>query len=565
MGSFIFMVQLHTMTQESVLTILKMGHNVFLTGGAGSGKTYVLNAYIKYLKEHDVSVAVTASTGIAATHMHGMTIHAWSGIGIKEFLSDYEIDQMESKRYLFERYEKTKVVIIDEISMLSGVFLDTFDRLCRALKRNPEVPFGGMQIILSGDLFQLPPISKGESQVKFVTDSSAWKNMNLAVCYLTEQHRQDDDVFTGILNAIRTNTIDETHQELLSSRMVIYDEETFQTTTKLFTHNQDVDQINTRELSLLPGEEMRYEMTSRGKNSVVESLKKSCLSPETLCLKIGTEVMFVKNNFDKGYVNGTRGTVIDFEDGMPIVQTLNNKEIRLSYEHWIVDDEGREVASISQIPLRHAWAITVHKSQGMSLDAAVIDLSKTFTYGMGYVALSRVRKLSGVHLVGFSDKALHSDPTVRVLDEQFQKISSATEKRVSELTKEKIQKTQEDFILSSGGSLSVVQKEKRVANENKKPTHIISYELIKEEKSIDEVANIRGLADITIISHLEKIKESGVDVSFKHIMLPKKDQKIISDAFSKMEDDKLSPVKTYLDSKKKEYDFTTLRIARLFI
>ena len=154
------------MTQHDALNIMKMGTNVFLTGGAGSGKTFVLNAYIKYLKEHDVDVAVTASTGIAATHMGGMTIHAWSGMGIRDYISDYDIDQMEEKKYLWDRYDKVQVLIIDEVSMLSGNFLDNLDRICRSFKREPEKPFGGIQVVLCGDLFQLPPIPPRPSMTR---------------------------------------------------------------------------------------------------------------------------------------------------------------------------------------------------------------------------------------------------------------------------------------------------------------------------------------------------------------------------------------------------------------
>ena len=145
------------MTQSEALAIMKMGKNVFLTGGAGAGKTFVLNQCIRHFQEHDVSLAITASTGIAATHIGGMTIHAWSGMGIKENLSDWDIDQLEEKKYLWDRYQKVKVLIIDEISMLSGTFLDSLNRLCQAMKRNSE-PFGGIQVILCGDLFQLPPV-----------------------------------------------------------------------------------------------------------------------------------------------------------------------------------------------------------------------------------------------------------------------------------------------------------------------------------------------------------------------------------------------------------------------
>ena len=194
------------MTQAQALAIMKIGKNIFLTGGAGTGKTYVLNEYIRYLREHDISVALTASTGIAATHIGGMTIHAWSGIGVREYLSEYDIDTLEEKKYLYDRYQQVQVLIIDEISMLSGNYLEMLDRLCRSMKRNHEKPFGGIQIILCGDLFQLPPVMSGQdsnSNKKFAFASKAWKELNLAICYLHTQHRQDEGDFTVVLNELR--------------------------------------------------------------------------------------------------------------------------------------------------------------------------------------------------------------------------------------------------------------------------------------------------------------------------------------------------------------------------
>lgn len=553
------------MTQENALRIMKMGHNIFLSGGAGSGKTYVLNTYIQWLKDHDISVAVTASTGIAATHMHGQTIHAWSGIGIREYLSDYDIDAMESKKYLWDRYEKTQVLIIDEISMLSGNFIDMLDRLCRAFKRN-EKPFGGMQVVLSGDLFQLPPIQKSEQKTMSITESSSWKSLNPAICYLTEQHRQDDDEFTDILNAIRKNSVTEEHHALLQSRLSEYDEESFRTMTKLFTHNFDVDSINDRELDNLENEEVSFEMTHRGKSNVVETLKKSCLAPEILKLKIGAEVMSVKNNFEKGYVNGTQGRVVDFEDDLPVIETRDGNRIRLDFEEWAVEDEGKEIAAVSQIPLRHAWAITVHKSQGMSLDSAVIDLSKSFTYGMGYVALSRVRTLSGVYLVGFSDSALLVDPKVFSVDKKLQELSDRAENRLLELVPDDIRKATEEFITRSGGSIEVSHSETKKTVEDKKITAEITYDLISGGRGLMEVSEKRNLTVSTLIGHLEKLKKEGKKLTdIEHIAPKKKDFKRIIDAFREAETEKLTPVKAYLEMKGHQYDFEMLKIVRLFL
>ncbi|NVN97414.1 AAA family ATPase, partial [Candidatus Nomurabacteria bacterium] len=149
------------MTQEQALKIMKTGVNIYLTGSAGSGKTYLLNQYIKYLEDHDIAVAVTASTGIAATHMNGMTIHGWSGIGVKSFMGEYELEQLEEKKYLWKRFDKARVLIIDEVSMLHGFQLDMIEKVCKRFKRSSK-PFGGLQVILSGDFFQLPPVEKSK-------------------------------------------------------------------------------------------------------------------------------------------------------------------------------------------------------------------------------------------------------------------------------------------------------------------------------------------------------------------------------------------------------------------
>ena len=431
------------MTQAQALAIMKTGVNVYLTGSAGSGKTHTLRQYIDWLGEHDIPVAITASTGIAGTHMNGQTIHGWAGIGIREFLTDADMDALEQKQYLFKRFEKARVLIIDEVSMLHAHRLDMVERVCRRFRRS-DLPFGGLQVILSGDFFQLPPITKPgtiripekksnqqemfidfdsmeaikEPESDMVIYSQAWKKMKPAICYLTEQHRQEDNTFLEILNAIRSNDISKKHTDLITSRLGAEIEGILP--TKLYTHNVDVDAINHAELQKLNSPEKEFVMYGHGHDVLVDILEKSCLAPYQLKLKEGAEVMFIKNNYEEGYVNGTRGVVAGFDSrGEPIVKiSSSGKRITVSAKEWQIEENGKVKASITQYPLRLAWAITIHKSQGMSLDSAEIDLSKTFAYGMGYVALSRVRTLSGVRLVGFDVKALEVDPLALHLGEE---------------------------------------------------------------------------------------------------------------------------------------------------
>src|SRR3989344_4512894 len=368
-----------------------------------------------------IPVAITASTGIAATHMNGVTIHSWSGLGIKETITDQEIKGLMKRRYLFKRLRKTDVLIIDEVSMLKASQFDAIDKICQYFKAS-FMPFGWIQVVLSGDFFQLPPIEK-EGAADFITESYAWKNLDVKICYLEGQFRHSDEKLAALLGSIRENDV-ELSKRLLAGKKVA-DVATFASATKLYTHNVDVDAMNMQELGKIDEKEYTYDMQLYGKPEVADILKRSCLSPERLVLKKGAQVMFIKNNFDEGYANGTQGVVTDFDImGMPIVQTLSGEKVSASKASWkIEDEEGKTVAEINQIPLRLAWAITVHKSQGMNLDSAQIDLSRCFVKGMGYVALSRLRSFDGLNVVGVNDMAFRVHEKAVAMDEQFKRDS----------------------------------------------------------------------------------------------------------------------------------------------
>jgi len=424
------------MKQKEALDILKSGYNVFLTGAPGSGKTFLLNKYIDYLRKEGANVSITASTGIAATHMGGTTLHSWSGLGIREELDEHEIKLVSEKGYLRKRIKNTDVLIIDEISMIKPSQFEAVNRICQYAKRSSR-PFGGIQVVCSGDFFQLPPVEKdlpvqpGERRTKFVVESGVWKNMEMKVCYLDEQFRTKDKKLTKILNYIRENKAKESKELLFLAHKKA--KPLKHTPTKLYTHNVDVDSINSAELGKIKGQEFYYQMTSRGHELVVESLKRSCLAPQKLVLKKGAEVMFIKNNFEAGYVNGTQGKIVDFVAAdLPVVQTYDGKRITVKYADWVIEEGKTIVAGISQIPLRLAWAITVHKSQGMNLNSAEIDLSRCFLEGMGYVALSRLRDLKGLKLMGINDLAFKVNSQALELDENFRKLSK---KSVAELKK----------------------------------------------------------------------------------------------------------------------------------
>jgi ATP-dependent DNA helicase PIF1 len=402
------------MTQPEAIAIMLSGANVFLTGEPGAGKTYTLNKFIDAAEAKRKSVAITASTGIAASHIGGVTIHSWSGLGIAEELTEADLIRLSNNGRLVKRYRKTQVLVIDEVSMLHGARLDMVNAVAKKL-RGSDLPFGGMQVILVGDLFQLPPVTRGSNVFDFVHLSNSWQELGLKVCYITEQHRQEgDDMLLALLQAMRSNSITPEHLQMLKHREGVGGDNM----TRLFSHNVDVDVINRAKLDALPGKIRSFRMRVSGDPRKSATLMKNVLAPETLELKVGAEVMFVANNFEIGFVNGSRGRVLGFHKKTknPVVQMETGRKIQVEEHAWIMKEDDVEVARVEQHPLRLAWAITIHKSQGMSLDSAIVDLSKAFTPGMGYVALSRVRSLKGLYLTGINETALTMHEEIYELD-----------------------------------------------------------------------------------------------------------------------------------------------------
>jgi len=424
------------MKQNLALAIMNDGQNVFLTGPAGSGKTFVLNQFIKLKKYEGKHVSVTATTGLAASHLGGSTIHSWSGIGVRDEIGAHFVDGLSKSRR--EIIEKTDVLIIDEISMMHDFRLDMIDNIARLVRRKADVPFGGIQVIMSGDFFQLPPVNRADAvQGQFVVFSKAWAELDPAICYLEEQHRQNDgDELSGILDAMRARDIRRSHAEALLKRAEIAPpaDSIF---TELHTVNIDVDSQNLAKLESLGGDEMIYQRTTTGSENYVESLSRSVLAPADLRLKRGALVMAVKNSLDRKYHNGSLGTIVDFDPATnyPIVEFLNGKEVTMQPDTWELRDGDKKRASITQIPLRLAWAITIHKSQGMTLDSALIDLRKAFVAGMGYVALSRVRSLEKLYLKGINRMALEISETAYDIDDQLRTKSKADSIRFKDLEK----------------------------------------------------------------------------------------------------------------------------------
>lgn len=557
------------MRQIEALNLLKMGKNIFLTGEAGAGKTYLLNSYIKYLKENNVKIAVTASTGIAATHLQGVTIHSWSGMGIKDNITPNDLEKLLTKQQIKRNYNKNKVLIIDEISMLHKHQLDAVDLIARYMLDNTK-PFGGMQIILCGDFFQLPPVSSSAAEKYFAFEADAWANGEFHVCYLEEQHRQSNDLLHTVLNDIRCGTAGEHTKVHLRKRYKKEPEGTVKA-TKLYTRNMNVDVINERELINIHSPEKIFTMTSEGFSALVEGLKKNCLALQQLKLKTEAQVMFIKNDMTGRYVNGTRGVVVGFDksEGWPIVKTNHNEIIVAAPEEWKYEENGIVRAIIKQVPLRLAWAITVHKSQGMTLDAAEVDLGDAFEPGMGYVALSRVRSLNGLKLMNLNEMALRVHPRILEQDQDFKTCSATALHYLQSLSEQEIIQHQIKTLSERFGGTKIKSTSKTkttIRKKDKTPTHLITLELLKENLSLDAIAKKREITVGTIISHIEKLQSlKNIDkssLSYLKAELPKKDFDLIFAELKQSPDGKLQPI---YDKFGGEYSYSNLKLVRLLM
>ena len=392
--------------QLKIIDLFENKKNIFVTGGAGCGKSFLLN----YLKQKYLAhgLVVTASTGIAAVNIGGSTIHSWSGIGVGNLPIEKIAQNLLTAK--FSRVRKSilqaKSLAIDEISMISSQTLDLIDQILRFVRQD-EDPFGGLQILFFGDFLQLPPINNIANDIDFCFNAKCWDELNLEICHLDEIFRQDDQKFVKILNNLRFVSLDQEDKEVLDGRVDAIDSNIAIKPTILTTHNYKVEKINNYHLNNITHSEICYEAKYQGNQNKIEFLKKNCIALPFLKLRKGAQVMMTKNTYQKeGIINGSLGVVQGFSSkkNYPIVKFSNNLELTIAPQEWVVesyDKVKKELiidASVAQIPLILAWAITIHKSQGLTLDKISCDLSDIFSPGQAYVALSRARALSGVFI-----------------------------------------------------------------------------------------------------------------------------------------------------------------------
>lgn len=402
--------------QRRVVAAIQDGQNVFITGSAGTGKSYILN----YLRKYHEGIHITASTGIAAVQVGGVTLHSWASLHLGEDPVEVIVKRINKNKKKKKMLFNAGILAIDEISMLRGDLFDKFNDVLKQVRESWE-PFGGLQVVLFGDFLQLPPVVKFDEMVDahFCFESYAWQEGQFQPFVLKESFRHKDASFLELLDRIRTGQMEDQDVDLLYERCEVGDQDGIQPTI-ITTHNAQAEEINEHELSLIETEERSYHWKSSGNKQRLQMLERNCLAPSVLKLRIGAQVMMLKNTFqEEGIVNGSLGVVSGFsKEGYPLVEFLNGVEKEIKPQPWTVDEFDMEkfdmvpVATIEQIPLRLSWAITVHKSQGMTLDKIRCQLGKAFAEGQVYVALSRVKTLEGLYLDTFNPYAVRVNPKV---------------------------------------------------------------------------------------------------------------------------------------------------------
>jgi ATP-dependent DNA helicase PIF1 len=401
--------------QNEAYSRMAKGESIFLTGPAGTGKTSVIKIFTRNYSEQK-TIAVTSSTGTSALLMNGTTLHSYTGIGLGKGSVESLVENIRKRAYLGKRWRNLQVLIIDEISMISPELFDKLENIARIIRNNTS-PFGGIQLILSGDFCQLPCV--GEE--KFCFEAEKWKECITHTVYLDQIIRQSDPEFQECLNTIRLGKIPDNVETILKSRLRknITNKHGI-APTKLFSLNYAVDRVNEKELDKLAQDgreffEYNMEIVPCGgcKNAyeAKNKFRRNCTAQETLQLCIGAQVMLLYNmDLENKLANGSRGIVTSFSNELPVVKFLNGNEHIIGYHIWEFNENNIKILKATQIPLKLAYAISIHKSQGCSLDCVEIDLGEIFEYGQAYAALSRAKTLQGVSITSLDIDCIMAHP-----------------------------------------------------------------------------------------------------------------------------------------------------------
>ena len=396
-----------TTEQRAAFELMCSGENVFLTGGAGSGKSFLVRALRE--QESPKTLPILASTGSAAVLVGGRTFHSFFGLGILEGGASATVDRACRDRRVMKRLSDVEGFILDEVSMISADALSAAESIARTA-RSSRLPWGGLRVLAVGDFAQLPPVSKNRDR-DWAFLSSTWERTGFQNCLLSHNHRVHDSQFLDVLAQVRQGAVTEQVADFLNSHLRSPDPD--DPAIRLFPRRDQADDFNQQELAKLPGKNLEIDSIYLGEPRFYETLKRQCPIPETLHLKVGARVLFVQNDPQKRWVNGTRGTLTEFTPEKITVQKDEGREVSVEKTLFsMLDAEGNMTAAFLNFPILLAYATTIHKSQGATLDDLWVDLGALWEPGHAYVALSRLRTSQGLRILRWSNRSFVIDPQV---------------------------------------------------------------------------------------------------------------------------------------------------------
>lgn len=395
--------------QAYALDMCESGENIFLTGGAGSGKSYVIREFMK--DKDDKQMPILASTGAAAVLLGGRTFHSFFGLGILEGGVHATFKRMQENKNLLKRLKKVEGVVIDEISMIPGDALMLAEAISQHA-RESTLPWGGLRVIAVGDFGQLPPVTKNGQKRDWCFLNEVWQKSGFQMCELHLNQRIKNNEFLNVLDDIRNGQMTARVHDFLNDRTKQHDED--HPGTRLFPRREQSEGYNQKKLAEINETELIVDSIYLGEQKYIDILGKSAPVPAQLKLKVGCRVLFLKNDLQKRWVNGTRGTLVHFEADHLVVRKDGGREVKVEKISFsLLDADANVKASVIQFPVNLAYATTIHKSQGATLDELWCDLGSLWEPGHAYVALSRLRDPSGLHIVRWHPRSFIIDPAVQ--------------------------------------------------------------------------------------------------------------------------------------------------------
>jgi ATP-dependent DNA helicase PIF1 len=398
-----------TECQEEALSILESNQNVHLSGAAGTGKSFLMQHFLS--GEDKRTTAVLGSTGVAAMQLNGRTFHSFFQLGIMNDTPDAIVKRALHTATLRDRLCNTDTIVVDEISMLSAETLDVAERIAREA-RDCDKPWGGLRLVVTGDFYQLPPVVTKGSQLNWAFESDSWNIASFANVELKTIMRTVDKEFIEVLNIIREGTVNEQVRHFLDSRCGKVPDDL--EATRLFAKREKVDEFNVRRVNALPGQTNLIPTGYWGRPSAIEQLKKSAPIGDELRIKKSALVMMRTNDVMGRWVNGSLGRVEDLGSNHLNVTLLDGRSVGIEKACFRqYGPDGEVIAQAENYPVTLAYASTIHKAQGATLDRAVVDLTKLWESGHAYTALSRVKSGSGLHIQDWEEKSIRVDMRVR--------------------------------------------------------------------------------------------------------------------------------------------------------